>query len=142
MNQTRFRQIAESDTAVDMTDDGIPMQALTLDALERFRYILSEKLGFNVTTDQTVAWMLKQQGVSANAYTFTKHDGNAIPIPSGMTKADLKVIEDHAVKGDKILAIKEARSRCKDPVSGAFLGLKEAKDFVEKHWFGNPNNVA
>lgn len=141
---TRFKQIADADAGVATVtvDDGVPMQSRTLASLEVFRNHLSLQLGFDVTTDQTVAWMLKQQGITTNDSTFTKHDGTVMPVPVNLTKADLMVIEGFAVKGEKIFAIKETRTRAKDPVTGTLMGLKDAKDFVEKHWYGNPNNVA
>src|SRR4051812_3621523 len=122
----KFKQIEDVDAGVVTVtiDDGVPMQARTLASLEVFRNTLSLQLGFDVTTDQTVAWMLKQQGVTANDQTFTKHDGTTMQIPSCMTKVDLQVIEGFASKGEKILAIKEARARGKDPVTGTLMGLK------------------
>jgi ribosomal protein L7/L12 len=92
---------------------------------------LTLELGFDITPDQTVAWMLKQQGMSAMAQCAVRTPKGLLQMgpdsTSTMVLADVLECERLAMSGQKIMAIKHVREKTQ-------WGLKDAKEFVERWW--------
>lgn len=87
----------------------------TQHALDSHRRKLGRDLGFELTEDQQVLWLLKQVGFDAN------RDIDNLPLEA------ITECEQFMARCEKINAIKLIRS-----VTG--FGLKDAKDLVERRW--------
>lgn len=92
--------------------------AVRLDALA---VELTEKLGFDVSPENAIGWLLQQvRPVTKPVVT--------LPDPNeGMSPMDIEA-RDLVRQGKKIHAIKLVRER-------TGMGLKEAKDYVESRWW-------